>query len=75
MPQVTEPETALEADAPEAMEAAPADAEVETEIPVAVVKDLVDEEEATVDADAPEDVTVADEPPADKPTETQLSMF
>ena len=66
---------AADEDVPEAMEAAPADAEVEAEIPVAVVKDLVDEEEATVVDDAPEDVLADEEPLDDDPGETQLSLF
>ncbi len=74
-PVAPELEVAPEVDAPEAMEAAPADAEVEAEIPVAVVKDLVDEEEATIIEDAPEDVPADEEPPGDDPDITQLSMF
>lgn len=59
----------------EAMEAAPAEAVVDAEIPVAVVKDLVDEVEPTVVEDAPEDLPADDEQPDDDPGVTQLSLF
>ncbi len=64
---------AAESVAPDPIEEVPGEPMVDAEIPVAVVKDLVDEEEATVTEDAPE---IADEAPAEADLDvTQLSLF